>query len=390
VVTRRTFLGTAGAAAGSLATRGVASAAFGDTPIAGTVTIGVIGPFTGDSIRYGEQVGNGVRAALDDANLMRGTLDRAFAMRTYDDQNLLASGLVNAQFACDDPDIIAVIGHLSGRITEAAMQTYVSGQMQVICPASSYDRLTEHGYGNILRLETKDSSEGHLAARHINATLKPKAVAAVYQDADYGADVVSGFLAQMQGDKVTATPFGFSYEKPDFPVVAKQIVDSKPEVVFLAGTPKDMGGILPALQDAGYTGPLYASQGFFDATTITKFGTAVEGLTISSSMPPLMLAPGAFRIKNDFEHKYGPMTPLSTFAYAAAQIIVAGVRRTNATDRIAVERALNTSSAFNTVVGAVAFENTGDPLDPNVYFYAVKGGAWKYVASANPSSYIVK
>jgi ABC-type branched-subunit amino acid transport system substrate-binding protein len=194
----------------------------------------------------------------------------------------------------------------------------------------------------------------------------------------------------MQGDKVTATPFGFSFEKPNFPVVAKQIVDSKPELVFLAGTPKDMGGILPALQDAGYTGPLYASQGFFDATTITKFGTAVEGLTISSSMPPLMLAPGAFRIKNDFEHKYGPMTPLSTFAYAAAQIIVAVVRRTNATDRIAVERALNTSSAFNTVVGAVAFENTGDPLDPNVYFYAVKDGAWKYVAAANPNSYIVK
>jgi branched-chain amino acid transport system substrate-binding protein len=390
MVTRRTFLGGAGALAGGLATRGVASATFGDTPLAGTISVAVVAPFTGDSIRYGEQIGNGVRAAFDDANLLRGALDRAFAMHTYDDQNLLAEGLVNAQFACDDPTIVAVIGHLSGRITEAAMRTYQGAQMQVICPASSYDRLTAHGYGNLLRLVTKDSSEGILAARHINTTLKPKAAVALYQDGDYGADVVAGFVAEMQGDKVTTTPLSFSWQKPDFAAAAKSALAAKPDVVFLSGQAADMGPILPALAAAGYSGPIYASQGFFDPATITKFGKLAEGLTISSSMPPLAIAPGAFRIKNDFERKYGAMTPLSAFAYAAAQIIVAVVRRTNAIDRIAISRALNVTTPFNTVVGAIAFANDGDPVEPNVYFYAVKDGAWRYVSSAIPSSYIVR
>jgi len=107
-------------------------------------------------------------------------------------------------------------------------------------------------------------------------------------------------------------------------------------------------------------------------------------------MPPLTLAPGAFRIKNDFQNKYGALTPLSAFAYAAAQIIVSVVRRTNANDRVAIARGLNVSSAFDTVVGSLAFQNTGDPLNPNTYFYTVKNGAWKYVTSAVPSSYIVK
>jgi len=388
-LTRGGFM-AGGAAAALAAARAPARAAFGDTPISGTITVGVVAPFTGDAIRYGEQIGNGVRAALDDANLLRGSLDKAFAVRTFDDQNLLATGLVNAQFACDDAEVSAVIGHLSGRITEAAMPTYQTAQMQVICPASSYDRLTAHGYGNILRLETKDSSEGHLVARHINATLKPKSVVGLYQDGDYGADVMVGFLEQMQGDKVSTTPISFPWQKPDFAVVAKQALATKPEVVFLAGITSDMGPLLPALATAGYAGPIYASQGFFDAATIAKYAAAAEGLTISSSMPPLALAPGAFRIKNDFERRYGALTPLSTFAYAAAQIIVAVVRRTNASDRIAISRALNVTTPFDTVIGSIAFQNDGDPLNANVYFYTVKDGAWKYVSSAIPSSYIVK
>jgi len=391
-ISRRDFVAGAAAATSLGASRTAASANLqaGDNPIAGTVTIGVVGPFTGDQIRLGEQIGNGVRAALDDANQLKGTLDKAFTSQTFDDQNLLASGLVSAQFACDNSEVIAVIGHLSGRITEAALPTYVNAQMPVICPASSYDRLTSHGYGNILRLVTKDSTEGHLAARYINRTLKPKQVVGLYQDGDYGADVMVGFLEEMQGDKVSALPISFSWQKPDFVAVTKQILAAKPDVVFLAGETGDMGGLLPALADGGYTGPIFASQGFFDAQTLAKYPTASEGLTVSSSMPPLTIAPGAFRIKNDFENKYGALTPLSAFAYAAAQIVVSVVRRTNANDRVAVARGLNVTSAFDTVVGQLAFQNDGDPVDPNVYFYGVRNGAWKYVASAVPTSYIVK
>jgi len=386
---RRSFIAAAGVAAAA-AQATPALAVYGDTPLGGTVTIGVVGPFTGDSLRLGEQIGNGVRAATDDANRTRGTLDKAYAMRTFDDQNLLASGLVNAEFACDDPTVVAVIGHLSGRITEAALQTYVNNRMPVICPASTYERLTAHGYGNLLRLPTKDSVEGHLAARYVNATQKPKAVAVLYQDGDYGADVAAGFQAQMLGDKVTSTAIAFGWEKPDFAGVAKATLEKAPQAVYLAGIPKDMAPIVPRLRALGYSGTFYASQGFFDTATIAKLGKDAEGLTISCSMPPLNLAPGAFRIKNEYERRYGQMTPLAAFSYAAAQIVLAIVRRTGASDRLAVQRAFNFSSAFDTVVGSLTFANDGDQQNPNAFFYTVKDGAWRYLTAANPSSFIVK
>ena len=389
-VTRRRLLATGAALAGSTLVPLPARAVYGDTPVGGTVTIGVVAPFTGDEIRLGEQIGNGVRAAVDDANQLRGSLDRTYVMRTFDDQGLLASGLVNAEFACDDPTVVAVIGHLSGRITEAALPTYVNNRMPVICPASTYDRLTAHGYGNIVRLTAKDSTEGRAAARYITKTAKPLSVVVLTQDGDYGPDVADGFADQMNGDKVKTNVITYSWNKANFPAVTKSVLDFKPDAIFFAGLTKDMGPVVPQLRAAGYTGPFFASQGFFDPLTLAKYAADLEGLTISTSMPPLAIAPGAFRIKNDFERRYGMFTPLSAFSYAAAQILIAVVRRNGSQDRLAVARTLNASSTFQTVVGPISFQNDGDPQDPNVYFYRVTSGAWKYVASSYPSSFVVR
>jgi branched-chain amino acid transport system substrate-binding protein len=387
---RSDFLGGAAAlGAASLAAPAAAAGNYGDLPIAGTVTIGVAAPFTGDAVKLGEQLGNGVRAAIDDTNQLRGTLDKAFQMRTFDDQNLLATGIQSAEFACDDATIVCVIGHLSGKITNAALSTYVNNGMPVIVPTTTYDPITSHGYGSVLRLSTKDSTEGRLAARNAEL-LKATNAVVLYQDGDYGLDVAAGFHNQMLADKIPSKALLFSWSTPNFADVAKTALVSKPDIIYMAGLVKDMGGMIPALHDAGYTGLLYASQGFFDPLTISKYGTAVEGLVISSSMPPLQLAPSDFRVRNNFQNKYGTMTNLSTFAYAAAQIVIAGVHRTGATDRIGLARALSYATPFDTVLGSLTFQNDGDPSNPNIYFYTVKDGAWSYLHASHKTEFILK
>ena len=145
---RRMFLASAGAISAGVTVPRVAQA-YAPPPISGTVTIAVTGPFTGTDQRAGEQMANGVRAATDDANRFRGPLDRAYAMRTFDDQNLVALGLQSAEFACDDQTICAVVGHLDGKVTELALDTYAKNQMPVVCPAATFDRLTQHGYSDV-------------------------------------------------------------------------------------------------------------------------------------------------------------------------------------------------------------------------------------------------
>lgn len=387
-VNRGAFVaGGAALAAGALATP--ARAAFND-PLVAPATIGVVGPFTGEYVRLGEQIGNGVRAALDEVNRFHGPMDRIFSMRTFDDQNLLANGLVNAQFAVDDGTIDVVIGHLSGRITDQALQTYANGRLPIIVPASTFDRLTSHGYANVLRLATKDSTEGNLAGAVVIDRLKPKSSVVLYQDADYGIDVAAGYHDRMLKEKLDSKAIRFAFEKPDYAGVAKATAALKPDVIYLAGTVKDMGPILKPLRAEGYAGPFFASQGFFDPATIDKYKADSDGLIVSTSMPPLQLAPSIFRIKTDFEQRYGQFTPLAAFAYAAAQIAISAIKRGGSADRLAAARALTFGTSYDTLVGSLSFLPTGDPSDPNAYFYVVKDGKWSYVQAAHRSGFILK
>lgn len=384
---RRTFV-SAGLGLAAAAPR-AARAAFGDTPFTAQVNFGLVVPLSGPNLREGEQIANGVRQAISDANQYRGALDKLYGFRTFDDQNLLASGILQAQFACDDQNTTGVIGHLSGKITDQALPAYFNNRMPIVVPASTYDNLTAHHYRNVFRLPTKDSTEGRLACKYFQAG-GAKKPAVLIQDGDYGGLVAAGFEQQAVADKIDEHTVQFTYEKPDYAAAARKTLESAPDLVYLAGTALDMGPAIKALRDAGYRGTLAASQGFFDPLTIAKYGALAEGLIVSTSMPPLYLAPSAFRIKNDFEARYGPFTPLSAFGYAAAQVLMAAVKRSGGYDRATVARTIGTSGPIDTVVGQFQFTYDGDPLDPNLYFYTVRDGKWAYLKAAHPTTFILK
>ena len=385
---RKTFLAGAAALA---AVPGRALAAL-HPPYAATVTLGVCGPFTGDDTKFGEQIANGVREACDDANQLRGAMDRAFAMRTFDDENLLASGIVTAGFACDDPTIVCVIGHLGGHITESAARIYAQRGMPLIVPASTFDRITEDALGNVLRLPTKDSTEGRLTAKYVETWAKPTKVAICYQDGDYGFDVARGFAQQLDADKIALASVEISYSKPNFPGAAVHALALNPDTVYLAGNVGDMGDMLHALRAAGFTGAIATSKGFFSQQTLTKYAADLGHFAVATPLPPLELAPTVYRTRTTFEQRYGAgtFTYLSAFGYAAAQIAIAAIRRSGTNDRLALLRELQLPAPYDTVVGSYEFLPAGDAIQPNMYFYGIRDGKFRYDSPSIPTGFLIR
>jgi branched-chain amino acid transport system substrate-binding protein len=388
--TRRSFLAGAAALAAS-PSRALAAPAI-PPPYATYTTFGVCAPFTGDHTKLGEQIANGVRQACDDANQLRGSLDRIFNMKTFDDQDLLAAGMVTAGFACDDPTVICVIGHLSGHITEAAAKIYANRGMALIVPASTFDRITADALPNVLRLPTKDLTEGRLDGKYVSTTWKPARTSVCYQDGDYGFDVAEGFSQQMDADKIAVTAVEFSYDKPNFADAAAKALASKPDAVYLAGNVEDMGLLLRNLREAGFAGHIMASQGFFKPDTLSKYPASLDKLMVSTPLPPLELAPTVYRVRTDFEARYGPgsFSYLAAFGYAATQIAIAAVRRAGSNDRLALMRQLQLPAPYDTVVGSYQFLPDGDPVEPNVYFYSVRDGKFRYETAAVPSTFLAR
>jgi len=385
MTSRRAFLG----GAASFATAAAASPA--SAQLAPLASVAVMGPETGAQAQLGKEMVNGVRGCFDDINGLRTTVSTRFwSVRPFDDQNTLANALLVSRFAIDDQTQSGAIGHLSGKITSQVLRYYADANMALIVPAATTDSITAQGYRNVFRLTTKDSVEGTLHAKFVAVEKRAKKVAVLYLDADYGPDVAGTFLKQTAGDGLNPVDVKIPSDRPDIEGAAQTIVQSGADLVFFAGLAPALSRIVPLLRNAGWNGQFDGSAGFFDAGLWPSYGKQLEGLIVSTSMPPLQIVPAALAIKSQYEGTYGPMSPIAAFSYSAAQIFVTAVQRFASTSRLMVARAIAQPIPLQTLVGTFTFDAFGDPLDPNVYFYRLEGGTWHYVRAAHPSSYIVR
>lgn len=384
---RRSFL-LSGAAAGAAAAAPHAVRAQFTQPFQQAITIGLNVPLSGDKAAAGREIVNGVQAAIDENNRYGGTFGSAFTTRLFDDMDALAQAMLNVQFASSDATIVAMVGGFDGSLITASLNSYANARMPLIVPGSTADSITARGYNNVWRLPTKDSLEGQLFARFIGRKDRPKKAVAVAQDGDYGMDVAQGFVNQARPSGFEAEGYNFPIDKPDYARAAQVVLGLKPDLVYLCGVTGDMGPLVPALQQAGYKGKFAASQGFYNNAALKTYGDAFTGAYISTSFPPLERAPDVANQLADFKARTA-LTALSVFAYSAAQVVMSAVRRTGATNRLATLSALQSPATYNTIAGSFQFSPLGDPVDPNLYFYTVKDGKFKYVAPSHATPFLL-
>ncbi|MDQ2991869.1 MAG: branched-chain amino acid ABC transporter substrate-binding protein [Candidatus Eremiobacteraeota bacterium] len=360
------------------------------TPYRQQLTIAVNVPLSGPLGPYGIAVVNGARAAVDYDTRYSGPLERAFSIRTFDDQGALAIAITNAQFAAGDNTVVATIGGLTADVTVGCLSEYANDGMPLIVPAVTADAVTARGYRNVFRLPTKDTTEGILFARTVLPEAKPTYALAVMQDGGYGAEVAHGFAAQAHADKHNVDVVSFPDEKPDYAAAAAAIVAKKADYLFLAGKVAAMGPLVPALVAAGYKGAFGLSDGFYDVSTIKQYGEQLTGALIATSFAPLRRAPSDFILLQDLTSAIGDVTAFSAYGYAAAQIAMTAVKRSNAMDRIATLQALVTPGApYATLTGSYTFDFSGDAIDPNIYLFSIGKDGFTYKKPAHPSGFVL-
>ena len=358
-------------------------------PYTPTLRFAVVCPQSGPDARIGRQLLDGVRGATEEINRTRPSFEPVLLYTAYDDHNTPADATVQAAFATGSPDVMAVIGHISSSATLVAEPGYANAQVPLIVPTVTDDRITARGYRNVFRLPTKDSDEGSLVAAYAIKT-GSKAPHVVTQETDYGPDVATSFVRRASALHVNTEATVFSADKPDFAKAANAVLSHSPDCVVLAGNVDDMGPLMPMLRAKGYAGRFVGTQGFFDAQTLKQYAKEAEGLVVSTTVPYYPLAPTALRDVQEYQSHYGQLTPVAAFGYAAVQLIRAAVRRTNATNRLALIRAIANGGAYDTVTGSYTFGPNGDVLDPNCYFYRITNGKFGYERQAHPSGFMLK
>jgi branched-chain amino acid transport system substrate-binding protein len=352
------------------------------------VNIGVNVPLSGNLAFYGREVAKGVQAAVDEANRNNPLINKAYGVRTYDDQNSGAIATSNVLVAAADPSVIGMVGNLTLDVTMTALPQYSNTGFALIVPSVTADKLTQQGYHNVFRLPTSDSSEGQLFADAVLKRRPPMNVLAVIVSGDYGLEVARAFVAQAKGDKHNAELLTLE-SNADVADSTAIIQRHAPAYIFFAGRPEKLGPIGIALRKAGYTGEFGMADSFFNQDVPKNFGKDLAGALVASAMPPLERVPSIVAILHDFRSSVGAVTAFSAYGYAAAQLVILASQRGTVTNRFQLLSQLQQGGSYSLLVGLYSFNYAGDPTMPNIYLFTLTADDFKFTKPAFPNGFVV-
>ena len=135
------------------------------------ITIGVVGPITGQYASFGQQLKNGAELAVADINAAGGVLGKKLKLEVGDD-------------ACDPKQARAVAeklsgmkvpfvaGHFCSSSSIPASDAYAENNVLQITPASTNPQFTERKLWNTFRTCGRDDQQGGVAGKYIATALQ--------------------------------------------------------------------------------------------------------------------------------------------------------------------------------------------------------------------------
>ena len=279
----------------------------------------------------------------------------------------------------DDENVVAVVGHVTSGITQAAMGVYGSGRnpVPVVSPTASSPALSGVS-PYFFRTCPTDLSHGPALARFARSTLHASRVGLLYENDDYGRGMRRAFsreFRQLGGTMVSEDPF-FATTATLEPYLARLSRNGGADVLVVAADPE--GGTL-ALRDLRRSGdpvPVIGGDGLagIEADTVLAEGTRI-------SLSYLADRPGA--LNANFVAAYARANhgdrPDDTGAetYDAVNLLARAIAQVGG-DRRAIRDYLSQVGrgrpAYEGVTGTIAFDSLGDVPAKTVVIGVVRAG----------------
>lgn len=360
---------------------GIAAVVFGMAMLpasagAQTIKIGWAGPLTGDQAFFGKTYMNGAQMALDEINAKGGVLGKKLELVPLDDQADPKQATVVAQRHCDDPSVIAVVGHFNSGCTIPAAPVYNKCRL-VHVTTSTNPRITQLGFDTVFRDLANDNMQGAVPAVYAIQKLKAKRAAVLHDKQAFGQGTAEVFAKTFgeKGGAVTSVN-GITHGDVDFTAVITKIKGEKPDVVYFGGTATDGGLILKQMRQLGLKVPYMGPDGLYEKAFIeVATPSAAEGAFVTHQAPPFDSTEALKKWSSDYKAKFkedpGPYSP---YGYQQARIVADAIKRAGKLDREAVVKAARTTKLAGLLVKTIEFDAVGESKSPSVFLFKVRDG----------------
>ena len=347
----------------------------GSVLAAGTIKIGIAGPYSGDLAPYGIPTKQAAEMIVKEVNAKGGILGKKVELLIEDDQckpEIAAN--VATKLVSDGAQ--AVVGHICSGATKAALGIYKNAGIVTISPSATNPPLTKGGdYPNFYRTIAPDDEQGKLAASFVTGKLGAKKIAILHDKGDYGKGFADFAKAAIEagGQAKVVMYEGITPGALDYTAVVQKLRREDADAVIFGGYHPEASKLVAQMKKKRIRIPFIGpdgikGNGFLEIARNNAEGVYATGPMDVSKYPLNKAAHEAFK------KTYGA-EPGTFFdqGYAAMQALLHAVEVAGGTNYAALTKALRTSPV-DTTLGRIKFDGHGDAEGVGFSVYQVQHG----------------
>jgi branched-chain amino acid transport system substrate-binding protein len=339
----------------------------------GDIVIGAVWPWSG--VMEGG-MWQGIELAVEEINAEGGVLNRKLRIIKEDDESSLAKGRLIAQRFSENPDMVAVIGHLYSYIAAPASSIYQSAGLVYLTPGATNYPLNTQGYGLFFRSIPSNRSLGKRMAEHMAAQGYRRV--AIYYVKDKNSQNMANYFEQRARELGlnVVDRRSFMQGNQDFSYTIRNWQELYSfDALFLSASMPEAGQFITQARKLGLSVPIVGDDGA-DTPELIKFaGAAAEGVAVPDIFVHDDNWPAYRHFNEMFTKKYRRVPEAgSALGYDSVHLLAQAIRRANSTVPEQIAKALHATHQWPGATGEFTFDEMGDIPDKNIGVKVVRGG----------------
>jgi branched-chain amino acid transport system substrate-binding protein len=342
------------------------------------VTIGYVGPLSGQSAHLGTDTSNGARLAVEDLNakgFQIGGKPVKFVLRAEDDAAEPKQATAAAQKLADQK-VNGVIGHQTSGTSIPASRIYYNAGIPQISASATSPVYTRQKFNTTFRVVANDLKLGGTLGKYAVEKLGAKKIAVIDDRTAYGMGVATEFAKGAKGAQIVAREFT-NDKATDFNAILTSIKAKNPDLVFFGGMDSVGGPLLRQMKALGIKTKLMGGDGICTEAMPKLAGpTAGDDAVVcaeAGGVTPAQqkhMAEFAARYKKRYGQELQIYAPYSYDAVMTMATAMAAAKSANPKQYLP----FLSKVSYPGITGTIAFDQFGDIKDGALTLFTFKGG----------------
>ena len=307
------------------------------------IRIGQTSALTGPAASAVSEINIGAKLYLNAVNAEGGINGQSIELVSMDDNNKAAAASDNAAQLIADQRVVALFLSRGTPQTQAILPHLATGRIPLIAPSTGAMVLHNPVNPWVFNVRASYQREAEAVVRHLGLTGLDK-VALLYVNDSFGEDAIQGAMKVFKQASVTpALVQSFDRDKPDYASVIPKLTQLKPLGIVIVGSPTSVAAGIKAIRAAGLRATVATLSNNAAAGFVTALGEDASSVIVSQVFPSerrLAVPMIAEASRLAAAQKVTQLTSAMIEGFAAAKVLVAGLRRAEKESKVITRQSL--------------------------------------------------